>query len=422
MTTTACAEETMADATSKTAIAQAATAVDAPAQADKTVMPIIFAVSFCHMLNDIMQSMISAIYPMLKADFNLDFWQIGILTLAFQCTASLLQPVIGIITDKKPFPYSLPIGMGATFVGLFLLAGSHVYVMLVVAAALIGIGSAVFHPESSRVARLASGGRYGFAQATFQVGGNFGQAIGPLLAAFIIVPMGQGSVAWFSAIALLGIVILSWVARWYKAHMLAKKGRKKSLGIHSLPRRTVMVALVVLAILTFSKNIYMAAIGSYYTFFVIERFGVTVQSSQIMLFVFLGATALGTLIGGPIGDRFGSKVVIWISILGVLPFTLAMPFANLPMTIVLSGIVGLLMASSFPAIIVMAQELVPGRVGMIAGIFFGLAFGMGGIAAAVLGIIADHRGISFVYSICAFLPALGLLTVFLPSKAQLKVA
>ncbi len=409
----------MADATSNAAIEPAAAA---PAPADKTVMPIIFAVSFCHMLNDIMQSMISAIYPMLKADYNLDFWQIGILTLAFQCTASLLQPVIGIITDKKPFPYSLPIGMGATFVGLFLLAGSHVYVMLVVAAALIGIGSAVFHPESSRVARLASGGRYGFAQATFQVGGNFGQAIGPLLAAFIIVPMGQGSVAWFSAIALLGILILSWVARWYKAHMLANKGRKKSLGIHSLPRRTVMVALVVLAILTFSKNIYMAAIGSYYTFFVIERFGVTVQSSQVMLFVFLGATALGTLIGGPIGDRFGSKVVIWISILGVLPFTLAMPFANLPMTIVLSGIVGLLMASSFPAIIVMAQELVPGRVGMIAGIFFGLAFGMGGIAAAVLGIIADHRGISFVYSICAFLPALGLLTVFLPSKAQLRVA
>ena len=415
----------MADATSRPVDAAATVQPENSAsavQADKTVMPIIFAVSFCHMLNDIMQSMISAIYPMLKADYNLDFWQIGILTLAFQCTASLLQPVIGIITDKKPFPYSLPIGMGATFVGLFLLAGSHVYLMLVAAAALIGIGSAVFHPESSRVARLASGGRYGFAQATFQVGGNFGQAIGPLLAAFIIVPMGQGSVAWFSAIALLGIVILSWVARWYKAHMLANKGRKKSLGIHSLPRRTVMVALVVLAILTFSKNIYMAAIGSYYTFFVIERFGVTVQSSQVMLFVFLGATALGTLIGGPIGDRFGSKVVIWISILGVLPFTLAMPFANLPMTIVLSGIVGLLMASSFPAIIVMAQELVPGRVGMIAGIFFGLAFGMGGIAAAVLGIIADHRGISFVYSICAFLPALGLLTVFLPSKTQLRVA
>ncbi|WP_430254345.1 MFS transporter [Neorhizobium sp. DAR64872/K0K18] len=415
----------MADATSRPVDAAATVQPEnsaSAAQADKTVMPIIFAVSFCHMLNDIMQSMISAIYPMLKADYNLDFWQIGILTLAFQCTASLLQPVIGIITDKKPFPYSLPIGMGATFVGLFLLAGSHVYLMLVVAAALIGIGSAVFHPESSRVARLASGGRYGFAQATFQVGGNFGQAIGPLLAAFIIVPMGQGSVAWFSAIALLGIVILSWVARWYKAHMLANKGRKKSLGIHSLPRRTVMVALVVLAILTFSKNIYMAAIGSYYTFFVIERFGVTVQSSQVMLFVFLGATALGTLIGGPIGDRFGSKVVIWISILGVLPFTLAMPFANLPMTIVLSGIVVLLMASSFPAIIVMAQELVPGRVGMIAGIFFGLAFGMGGIAAAVLGIIADHRGISFVYSICAFLPALGLLTVFLPSKTQLRVA
>lgn len=404
----------MADATSKPI-----TSPQASTHAEVTVLPIILAASFCHMLNDIMQSMISAIYPMLKTGFNLDFWQIGLLTLAFQCTASLLQPLIGIVTDKKPYPYSLPIGMGATFIGLFLLAGSHVYAMLVVAAALVGIGSAVFHPEASRVARLAAGGRYGFAQATFQVGGNFGQAIGPLIAAFLIVPNGQGSVAWFSGFALLGIIVLSWVARWYKAHMAATKGRKKAVHVHNLPRRTVVIALTVLAILTFSKNAYMASINSYYTFFVIERFGVTVQMSQIMLFVFLGAVALGTVIGGPIGDRFGSKTVIWVSIVGALPFTLAMPFANLEMTIVLSALVGLIMASSFPAIVVMAQELVPGRVGMIAGIFFGIAFGVGGIAAAMLGVLADSYGISFVYTICAFLPALGLLTIFLPSKKEL---
>lgn len=406
----------MVDATSQP-IGTPATAV-----AEKTVLPIILATSFCHMLNDIMQSMISAIYPMLKADFNLEFWQIGLLTLAFQCTASLLQPIIGTITDKKPYPYSLPIGMGSTFLGLLLLAGSHTYVILVLAAAMVGIGSAVFHPEASRVARLAAGGRYGFAQATFQVGGNFGQSIGPLLAAFLIVPNGQGSVAWFSGIALLGIIVLTWIARWYKAHMLASKGRKKALHAHSLPRRAVVIALVVLTILTFSKNAYMASISSYYTFFVIERFGVTVQQSQIMLFVFLGSIALGTVVGGQVGDRFGSKVVIWISILGVLPFTLAMPFANLPMTILLSAIIGFLMASSFPAIVVMAQELVPGRVGMIAGIFFGIAFGVGGIAAALLGVLADSYGLSTVYTICAFLPALGLLTIFLPGKSALRVA
>jgi MFS transporter, FSR family, fosmidomycin resistance protein len=402
----------MADATTK----------PLAAAAEVTVLPIILAVSFCHMLNDIMQSMIAAIYPMLKTDYALDFWQIGILTLAFQCTASLLQPVIGIITDKKPYPYSLPVGMGSTFIGLFMLAGAHSYMMLVVAASLIGIGSAVFHPESSRVARLASGGRFGFAQSVFQVGGNFGQAIGPLLAAFIIVPNGQWSVAWFSVIAMLGILVLSWVARWYKAHMLANKGRKRVLNAHNLSKRTVTIALVVLALLTFSKNIYMASIGSYYTFFVIDRFGVSVQQSQVMLFIFLGAVALGTVVGGPIGDKFGSKVVIWFSILGVLPFTLAMPYANLPMTIALSAIVGFIIASSFPAIVVLAQELVPGRVGMIAGIFFGLAFGIGGIAAAVLGIFADRYGISLVYTICSFLPALGLLTVFLPGRKELRVA
>lgn len=403
----------MAYATSKPVVAIAA---------EVTVLPIIFAVSFSHMLNDIMQSMIAAIYPMLKADYQLDFWQIGILTLAFQCTASLLQPVVGIVTDKKPYPYSLPVGMASTLIGLVLLATAHDYNILVLAASLVGIGSAIFHPESSRVARLASGGRYGFAQSVFQVGGNLGTAIGPLLAAFIIVPRGQGSVAWFCIAAIIGIIVLARVASWYKAHMAANAGKKKVVHAHSLPRNTVIVALVILALLTFSKNIYMASIGSYYTFFVIERFGVTVQQSQLMLFVFLGATALGTVVGGPIGDKFGSKVVIWFSILGVLPFTLAMPFANLPLTILLSAIVGFIMASSFPAIIVMAQELVPGRVGMIAGVFFGFAFGMGGIAAAVLGLLADAHGITFVYAVCAFLPALGLLTVFLPSKASLRVA
>jgi FSR family fosmidomycin resistance protein-like MFS transporter len=403
----------MADATSKPVPAAAA---------EVTVLPIILAISFCHMINDIMQSMISSIYPMLKTDYALDFWQIGMLTLAFQCTASLLQPVIGIITDKKPYPYSLPVGMGSTFIGLIMLATAHSYAMLLVAASLIGIGSAVFHPESSRVARLASGGRFGLAQSVFQVGGNFGQSIGPLLAAFIIVPYGQGSVAWFSIGALVGILTLTWVARWYKAHMLANKGRKRVLNAHNLSKRTVVIALSVLTLLTFSKNAYMASISSYYTFFAIERFQVTVQQSQIMLFIFLGAVALGTVVGGPIGDRFGSKVVIWFSILGVLPFTLAMPYANLPVTIALSGIIGFIMASSFPAIVVMAQELVPGRVGLIAGIFFGIAFGVGGIAAAALGLLADHYGISFVYAICSFLPALGLLTIFLPGKKELRVA
>lgn len=402
----------MADATSKPIAASAA---------DVTVLPIILAASFCHMLNDIMQSMISAIYPMLKTNYALDFWQIGILTLAFQCTASLLQPLVGIVTDKKPYPYSLPVGMASTFVGLIMLAWAHSYPMLVLAASLVGVGSAVFHPEASRVSRLAAGGRYGFAQATFQVGGNFGQAIGPLLAAFIIVRQGQSSVAWFSAMALVGILVLMFVARWYKAHMAAGKSRKKVLNAHNLSRRTVVVAMVVLAILTLSKNAYMAAISSYYTFFVIERFEVSVQQSQIMLFIFLGAVAIGTLVGGPIGDKIGSKAVIWFSILGALPFTVAMPFANYEMTVVLSAIVGFVIASSFPAILVMAQELVPGRVGMVAGIFFGLAFGAGGIAAAMLGVFADHYGIRFVFIACSFLPALGLLTVFLPGRKDLQV-
>jgi FSR family fosmidomycin resistance protein-like MFS transporter len=397
----------------------AATAGRSPS-AQNTVYAIILAVSFCHMLNDIMQSLLAAIYPMLKSDFGLDFWQIGLLTLAFQVTASLLQPLVGIITDKRPMPYSLTVGMGSSMIGLMLLATAHTYWMLVVGACFIGVGSSIFHPESSRVARLASGGRYGLAQSLFQVGGNFGQSLGPLLAAFIVVPLGQGSVGWFSAAALLGMVILWQVGNWYSN--LRRNAPKRSAAPMSLnlPRQKVVIALVVLAILTFSKNIYTASIASYYTFYVIERFDVSVQTSQYLLFVFLGAAALGTVLGGPIGDRFGAKFVIWFSILGVLPFTLIMPYANLFWTIVLSGVIGLILASAFPAIVVFAQELVPGRVGMIAGIFFGFAFGMGGIAAAVLGVVADSKGIEYVYWICSFLPLLGLLTIFLPSSKELR--
>ncbi|MBS3649108.1 MFS transporter [Pseudaminobacter sp. 19-2017] len=396
----------------------AATAGRSPS-AQNTVYAIILAVSFCHMLNDIMQSLLAAIYPMLKSDFGLDFWQIGLLTLAFQVTASLLQPLVGIVTDKRPMPYSLTVGMGSSMIGLMLLATAHTYWMLVVGACFIGVGSSIFHPESSRVARLASGGRYGLAQSLFQVGGNFGQSLGPLLAAFIVVPLGQGSVGWFSAAALLGMVILWQVGNWYSN--LRRNAPKRSAAPMSLnlPRQKVVIALVVLAILTFSKNIYTASIASYYTFYVIERFDVSVQTSQYLLFVFLGAAALGTVVGGPIGDRFGAKFVIWFSILGVLPFTLIMPYANLFWTIVLSGVIGLVLASAFPAIVVFAQELVPGRVGMVAGIFFGFAFGMGGIAAAVLGVVADSKGIEYVYWICSFLPLLGLLTIFLPSAKEL---
>ena len=388
--------------------------------AQTTVFPIIFAVSLCHLLNDVMQSLLAAIYPMLKEDYALDFWQIGLLTLTFQVTASLLQPAIGLYTDKRPMPQSLPVGMAASMLGLFLLAYVSTYSLLLAGAALIGIGSAIFHPEASRVARLASGGRYGLAQSLFQVGGNFGTAIGPLLAAFIVVPRGQTSVAWFAVIALLGMVILWQVGNWYSRYSAANAGRHAPVLSVPLPRNRIILALVVLALLVFTKNIYTASIASYYTFFLIERFDVTVQYSQMMLFLFLGAMALGTILGGPIGDRFGSKTVIWFSILGVLPFTLALPYADLFWSGVLSFLIGVIMASAFPAIIVFAQELVPGRVGMIAGIFFGFAFGMGGIAAAVLGVLADRNGIEWVYQICSFLPFLGLLTVFLPSVKEMR--
>lgn len=383
--------------------------------AETTAFLVIGAVSICHLINDVMQSLLSAIYPMLKQDYGLAFWQIGLITMTFQGTASLLQPAIGIYADRRPLPYSLAAGMGSTFLGLFVLAWSGHYGLLIVGAALVGIGSAVFHPESSRVARFASGGRYGLAQSLFQVGGNFGQAIGPLLAAFIVVPNGQASVAWFSAAALLGMAILWQVGNWYRRYQATAARRPRPARTITVPRRKVVIALIVLVLLTFSKNIYMASVSSYYTFYVIDRFGVSVPTSQILLFVFLGAAAAGTILGGPIGDRVGAKTVIWFSILGVVPFTLALPYAGLEWTIVLSAVIGVVMASAFPAILVFAQELVPGRVGMVAGIFFGLAFGIAGIAAAALGVLADARGIDYVYWLCSFLPLIGLLTVFLPN-------
>lgn len=387
-------------------------------RSDPTVYSVILAVSFCHFINDIMQSLLAAIYPMIKEDYGLDFWQIGLLTFTFQVTASLLQPLIGMYTDKRPLPYSLSFGMGSSLVGLLLLGFATHYWVLLVGAAFIGIGSAIFHPESSRVARLASGGRYGLAQSLFQVGGNTGQAIGPLLAAFIVVPRGQGSVSWFAFAALAGMVILWRVGVWYARNRIAAASRHGAGRELPFARNTIVTALVVLGILTFSKNVYMASLSSYYTFYVIEKFGVSIQNSQVLLFVLLGAAALGTILGGPLGDRFGAKTVIWFSILGVLPFTLALPHVDLFWTAVLSAVIGLIMASAFPAIVVFAQELLPGRVGMVAGIFFGFAFGMGGLGAAVLGIVADIRGIDYVYGICAFLPALGLLTVFLPDMRQ----
>nr|WP_223814380.1 MFS transporter [Roseicitreum antarcticum] len=375
---------------------------------------VILAVSLCHLINDVMQSLLAAIYPLLQQEFALSFGQIGLLTFSFQVTASLLQPLVGLYTDKRPLPYSLPVGMSSTLLGLVLLARAESYPALLAGAALIGIGSAIFHPEASRVARMASGGRYGTAQSLFQVGGNFGTAIGPLMAAFVVVPMGRPSLAWFSVAALTGMLILSLVGRWYSRYQRANKGRPAASTALRFSRRRVVLAIIVLALLVFSKNIYTASISSYYTFYTIERFGLSTQQSQLMLFLFLGAFAAGTVIGGPIGDRIGTLTVIWVSILGVLPFTLLLPYADLFWTGVLSVIIGVVMASAFPAIVVFAQELVPGRVGMIAGIFFGFAFGIGGIAAAVLGMVADARGIAFVYQICAFLPLLGLLTAFLP--------
>jgi FSR family fosmidomycin resistance protein-like MFS transporter len=376
---------------------------------------ILAAISVCHLLNDMMQALLPAMYPMLKTGFGLDFGQIGMITLTFQLTASLLQPGIGFYTDHHPRPFSLVAGMGFTLVGLLLLSVTRSYPGLLASAALVGLGSAVFHPESSRVARMASGGRHGLAQSLFQVGGNTGSAVGPLVAAFVVLPRGQSSVAWFGAAALLAIVILWHVGRWYSRHPSRIPSTRPSTAlVPTLPQARVIAALAVLIVLIFSKYFYLASITSYYTFYLIHRFGVSVQSAQLHLFVFLGAVAAGTVIGGPIGDRFGRKYVIWGSILGVLPFTLALPHVNLFWTGVLTVPIGLILASAFSAILVYAQELLPGRVGMISGLFFGFAFGIAGIGAAVLGRLADATSIEYVYRVCAYLPALGLFTALLP--------
>lgn len=392
-------------------------ASNGPAQ--KMAVTVLAAISMCHMLNDIIQSLILAIYPMLKTSLALDFAQIGFITFVFQATASVLQPFVGYITDRYPTPYSLVVGMGSSLAGLLLIAYATTYTSVLIAAALIGMGSSVFHPESSRVARLASGGKHGTAQAVFQVGGNFGTALGPLLAAFIVLPYGQGSIAWFSLVALVGMVILAAVGGWYgkalKLQPVAHPEEREAIA--ALGRRKVAKAILILVTLTFSKHFYLASIASFYIFYLMHTFDLSVQSAQLYLFLFLGAVAAGTVIGGPIGDRIGRRRVIWWSILGVLPFTLALPHVGLVATAVLSVIIGVILASAHPAIIVYAQSLLPGRVGMVAGLFFGLAFGIAGIGAALLGRLADMTSITFVYNVCAFLPAIGLLAAFLPEMS-----
>ncbi|MFD2238412.1 MFS transporter [Aureimonas populi] len=389
--------------------------------ANRTTFAVLFALSLCHLLNDTIQSLLPALYPVLQANYALTFTQIGILHFTFQVTASLLQPAVGFWTDRRPRFRLLTLGMGFSLVGLLILAGAHSYAVLLIAAAAIGIGSSIFHPDASRVARAASGGRYGFAQSIFQVGGNTGTAMGPLLAAYVVLPLGQPSVAWFGALALLGMIVLWKVGTWAKAQHLARAGAKLApLVSPGLSRGRVAFAVLILALLVFSKQIYTVSLSSYYTFYLIEVFGVSIRQSQILLFLFLASAALGTLLGGPLGDRIGRKAVIWFSILGVLPFTLALPYADLFWTAVLTVAIGLILSSAFSAIVVFAQELMPGRVGLVAGIFFGFAFGMGGIGAAVLGAVADARGIETVFVICSFLPLLGLLTILLPPEPSLR--
>lgn len=378
-------------------------------------------IAFCalaHLINDLIQSVLPAIYPMLKANYDLSFAQIGLITLTFQVTASLLQPWVGFFTDRRPTPNLLPLGTVCTLVGIVMLAFVGSFPMILLASALVGIGSSTFHPETSRIARLASGGRFGLAQSTFQVGGNAGSAFGPLLAAAIVIPFGQTHVAWFGLAGLFFFAVTLLLRRWYTGHLNQLKARKAVQASNGIPRQRVILALVVLGLLVFSKYFYMASFTSYFTFYLIEKFDLSVASSQLHLFLFLGAVAAGTFFGGPIGDRIGRKAVIWFSILGVAPFTLVLPYADLFWTTVLSVVIGFILASAFSAIVVYAQELVPGSVGMIAGIFFGLMFGFGGIGAALLGYLADLRGIEYVYGLCSYLPLFGLLAVFLPSTGK----
>jgi FSR family fosmidomycin resistance protein-like MFS transporter len=382
---------------------------------------ILAAVCVSHTVNDIVQSLIPAVYPILKATYRLDFGQIGIITLVGQLIASLLQPLVGLFTDRRPVYFALPAGMASSVAGLVLLSRAPGFGAILLSVGLIGLGSAIFHPEAARIARLASGGRYGFAQSLFSLGGSGGSSLGPLLAAFIVLPNGQRSIAWFSGGALAAMILLARVSRWYQAHNSQRMAQPAPDATAAASGRRIGWAMTVLMALTFSKFFYLASITNYYIFFLMNKFGVSVENAQIHLFVFLAAIATGGLVGGPLGDRIGRKYIIWASILGVLPFTLALPYASLFWTGVLSVVIGLVLASAFSAILVYAQDLVPGKVGAISGLFFGLAFGMGGIGAAVLGALADRTSIDFVYRVCAFLPAIGLLTIFLPAISPAEV-
>ncbi|KTB65105.1 MFS transporter [Pseudomonas edaphica] len=397
-----------------TVTASPAAATTTP-QVSPLVMRVLGACALAHLINDLIQAVLPSIYPMLKANYGLSFTQVGLITLTFQLTASLLQPWIGYHTDRHPKPWLLPAGMVCTLIGILMLAFVGTFPAILLAAALVGVGSSTFHPETSRVARLASGGRYGLAQSTFQVGGNTGSAFGPLLAAAIIIPYGQSHIAWFGLFAVFAILVLYGLSRWYRNHLNLFKLKQGGKATHGLSKGRVTFALVVLALLVFSKYFYMTSLTSYFTFYLIEKFQLSVASSQMYLFLFLGAVAVGTFAGGPIGDKIGRKKVIWFSILGAAPFTLALPYVDLFWTAVLSVVIGFIIASAFSAIVVFAQELVPGNVGMIAGIFFGLMFGFSGIGAALLGLLADNHGIEYVYKICSFLPLAGILTILLPS-------
>lgn len=388
----------------------------------KTVYPILFTISFAHLLNDMMQSVIPSLYPLIKESFNLSFTQIGIITFTFQLTASLFQPFVGHYTDKKPRPFSLAMGMSFTLLGILFLSVASSFAYILIAVSLIGLGSSVFHPESSRVAHLASGGKKGLAQSIFQLGGNAGSAIGPLLAALIIAPFGQFYLVWFALAAVIGIIVLTQIGKWYRDHLLLRKSLViQTVVSPNISRGRVTTSIIILLVLIFSKYFYMACMSSYFTFYLIDKFNVSVQQSQFYLFAFLGAVALGTILGGPLGDRFGRKYIIWISILGAAPFTLLLPYANLFWTVSLAFIIGVIIASAFSAILVYATELVPGKVGMIAGLFFGFAFGMGGIGSAVLGWLADRTSIEYVFHLCSFLPLLGIITAFLPNLEQKKI-
>ncbi|WLH11909.1 MFS transporter [Pseudomonas hefeiensis] len=392
--------------------------IPATPQSSPLVMRIIGAVALAHLINDLIQAVLPSIYPMLKASYGLTFTQVGLITLTFQMTASLLQPWVGYHTDRHPKPWLLPAGTVCTLIGIVMMSMVGSFAMILLAAGLIGIGSSTFHPEASRVARLASGGRYGLAQSTFQVGGNAGSAFGPLLAAAIIIPYGQGNVAWFGLFALFALFVLYRISRWYANHLNLFKLKQGQAATHGLSKGRVLSALAVLGLLVFSKYFYMASFTSYFTFYLIEKFDLSVASSQLHLFLFLGAVAAGTFFGGPIGDKVGRKAVIWFSILGVAPFTLILPHVDLLWTSILSVVIGFILASAFSAIVVYAQELVPGNVGMIAGVFFGLMFGFGGIGAALLGHLADIRGIEYVYWLCSFLPLFGVLAIFLPKSRK----